>query len=148
MIRIGTSIVCLCCVAITFAIFVVVANNYNPGQWASVIIFGGWDTIVYLGIIAAMFAFADSRRCSCVILASGITIGGFSLFALYSANEPFFIPPTPTGRVMNCAGPLVEIGLPFFQWPTLGLFVGTATLLRRFNRTKAPEDVAPLPLDG
>ncbi|MHB0958930.1 MAG: hypothetical protein ACYC0X_26625 [Pirellulaceae bacterium] len=28
-------------------------------------------------------------------------------------------PPTPRHRVMNCVGPIIELGLPLLQWPTL-----------------------------
>ena len=126
MLLVLTIAVCVLAALTTCGMLVVATLNYNPGSWETVVILGGWDIFVYVGIIATAFGFQNSRQASYVMVAGAATISLCSVIVLYTDLQPYFMPPSPTFRVMNCAGPIIQLGLPFLQWPALGVVAGVA----------------------
>ena len=106
-------------------------QNYNPGSWETIVLLGGWDVLVYAGIVTAAILFRRSVRASLVMLCGAVVVGGFSVLLLYADLSVYFVPPTPTTRVMNSAGPLLQFVLPVLQWPVLGVFVVVSYFCRR-----------------
>lgn len=132
--------VCSLAAFTTIGMMVIAMSNYNPGSWETVVILGGWDSLVYLGIIAIACVFRHSPRTSCIVALGAAAISAFSVLVLYADLQPYFTPPSPTFRVMNCAGPLIQFGLPFLQWPALGMVAGIAycnSRVHRPNRVRA-----------
>ncbi|MHB9076808.1 MAG: hypothetical protein ACYC3X_04845 [Pirellulaceae bacterium] len=129
-----TTISCFCAAAATIGMLALAVLNYNPGSWESIVIVGGWDVAVYAGVVLLAVALRESRRASVVMLLGAVFIGGFSVLILYGDLSAYFTPPTPRHRVMNCVGPIIELGLPLLQWPTLGAFAAVAFTCRGSRR--------------
>lgn len=115
---------CLATVA-TIAMLSRAVANYNPGSWETVVILGGWDVLVYGGLVLLALALRYSRHGSWVIVTGAALISGFSIAVLYADLAPYLTPPTPASRTANCFGPLIQLGLPILQW---GGFVVVAVL--------------------
>ena len=130
-----TIALCLSAAAATLGMLTVAVTNYDPGSWETIVILGGWDVAVYAGVVGFAIAFGKSRSASAVILLGAAVIGVSSVFILYGSLSVYFSPPTPTRRVMNCVGPLIELGLPVLQWPTLALFSAVAFLVFSSRRS-------------
>lgn len=136
MIPVLTIALCLCAASATLGMFTLAVTNYNPGSWETIVILGGWDVAVYTGVILLAIVFRKSYFASAVMLVGAVVIGGLSVFILHGCLSGYFTPPTPTHRVMNCVGPVVELGLPILQWPTLAVFAVVAFFAHSPRRSK------------
>ena len=83
--------------------------------------FGSWDAAVYLRVLTLAFVYQASRRASIVMLLGNLIIAGFSLYCLYRTYRIAFLG-NYSPSMMNCVGPIVELGLPLLPWPALMVF--------------------------
>lgn len=129
MMYLMTIAVSLLAAAASWAMIGLATYNYNPGSWLSVVVLGGWDTAVFVAFGAVAVGLRNSRTGSLILLAGTLATGIFSTWLLYADLHFYFTPPTPGNQVMNCMGPLVELGLPILQWPTFAAFASAGYVI-------------------
>ena len=134
-----TITISMCCLAAlaTFEMLSLAVANYNPGSVATIGVLGGWDVLVYIGVIALAIALRRSRPASIVMAIAAVVISVLSVTTLYIVQRPYFTPPTPATRVLNSAGPIVEFGLPIVQWSA---FAVAARLAKIRVRADGPRE--------
>jgi hypothetical protein len=92
--------------------------------------FSVWDSWPY-GFMA-LLAYVFRRRLpgALLVLLGSLAVTGWGLWLLRLNMEPYFIPRSDGHRLMNCAGPIVEIMLPIMQGVGVGVVGGLAALLQ------------------
>jgi hypothetical protein len=101
------------------------------GEVESFLFISAWDSCPYAFVAALAFAFRRHLTCALLILLGSLAITAWGLSVLHLHLQPMFTPPAPGwGRLMNCAGPILELMLPIMQAVALGVAAGLAALLQ------------------
>jgi hypothetical protein len=139
--RTGTTlaIIAFVCVLAMYAIFRMLAiavANYNPNSWETVVLLGGWDSLIFPAILGLAVLLRRSQQGLVTLLTAAVVLAVLSLGILYYDLHPYFAPPVGNARVLNSYGPLVEFVLPLLQWPLMGLIVAITWW---FSRRRLPD---------
>jgi hypothetical protein len=89
----------------------------------SFVFFVCWTGAPYLGYCGLAFA---RRAHHFAVFVATILSGGFATLLYWSDIWPQVVAESRGEEVMNCAGPLIELGFPVVQWVlVVALFVAT-----------------------